>query len=188
MWTAFDLVTRVVIGGSLLIAGLTKLWSTVAWRQVWLASYRLLPPRLVRCAALGLPVAEIGCGLAVVSGLLGAGSVLAGASLLAVLAAAVTTALVRHLDIACHCLTTTGELISWRGVARNLALIAAALTVARHGGAELLGATGMGWTEQLGALAITMAAVYVLAAGMRSRRRRRTLAGIAARPQAALPC
>ena len=154
MWTAFDLVTRVVIGGSLLIAGLTKLWSTVAWRQVWLASYRLLPRRLVRCAALGLPAAEIGCGLAVISGLLGAGSVLAGASLLAVLAAAVTTALVRHLDISCHCLTRTGELISWRGVARNLALIAAALTVAWHGGAELLGATSMGWSEQLSLLAI----------------------------------
>ncbi len=48
MWIAFDLLTRIVIGGSLLIAGLTKLLSTVSWRQVWLASYRLLPRLAVR--------------------------------------------------------------------------------------------------------------------------------------------
>ncbi len=191
MWIAFDLLTRIVIGGSLLIAGLTKLLSTVSWRQVWLASYRLLPRLAVRPAAMLLPSAEVCCGLAVLTGALGAGSVLAGAALLAVLAAAVAAALLRGLEIYCHCLTMTGELISARGVGRNLALIAAAVVVAWHGrgaaagpwrgGAELLGATRLGWPAQLGILTALAVAVHLAALGARVARRREALAAIGRR-------
>lgn len=182
MWIAFDLLTRIVIGGSLLIAGLTKLWSTVSWRQLWLASYRLLPRPLVRPVALGLPAAEIGCGLAVSAGVLGAASALAGAGLLAVMAAAVAVSLARSLEISCHCLTLVGEVISWRGVARNLILAAAAVTVAWHRGADLLGATSLGWPVQLGALALAVLAVHAAVLGLRAARRQRRLDNIAAYP------
>jgi hypothetical protein len=185
MWIAFDLVTRVVIGGSLTLAGVTKLISTVAWRQLWLASYRVLPRVLVRPVALALPASEIGCGLAVLAGVLGAASATAAACLLAVLAAAVAAGLVRHLEITCHCLTMVGEIISWRGVTRNLILIAASSAVAWHGGADLLGATRLGWLVQLAALGAATAVVHAVALGLRSARRRRTLALISGRVPAA---
>lgn len=182
MWLAADLVTRLVIGGSLLLAGLTKLVSTVAWRQLWLASYRLLPRWLVRPVALSLPTAETGCGLAMLLGVLGAASALASAVLLVVLAFAVALALARELEISCHCLTMVGEVISWRGVARNLLLAAAAAVVAWHGAADLLGATGIGWPAQLGWLLAAVTAAQGGMLALRARRRRRTLAAIARRP------
>ncbi|HXW45660.1 MAG TPA: MauE/DoxX family redox-associated membrane protein [Streptosporangiaceae bacterium] len=185
MWLAVDLVTRLVIGGSLLLAGLTKLVSTVAWRQLWLASYRLLPRRLVRPVALTLPTAETGCGLAMLLGVLGAASALTSAVLLVALAVAVGSALARQLEISCHCLTMVGELISWRGVTRNLVLAAAAAVVSWHGGADLLGATRIGWPGQLGWLLAAVIAAQGGTLALRALRRRRTLAAIARRP--ALP-
>jgi putative oxidoreductase len=181
MWIAFDLLTRFVIGGSLLLAGMTKLISTVAWRQVWLAAYRMLPRPLVRPVALGLPAAEIGCGVAVLSGALGAGSALAGASLLAALAAIVAVSLARSLEVSCHCLTMVGEVISWRGVARNLVLAAAASAVAWHGGRDLLGASSLGWPVQLAMIAVAAAAMHWLMLAGRAARRRRVLVSIGGR-------
>jgi len=184
MWLAADLVTRLLIGGSLLLGGLGKLASTVAWRQLWLASYRLLPRRLVRPVALTFPSAETACGLAMLLGVLGAASVLAAGALLVVLAIAVGAALARELEISCHCLSMVGEVISWRGVARNAALVAAAAVVAWHGGADLLGATRIGWAGQLGWLALAVLAVHGAALAVHARWRRRMFAAIASRPGA----
>ncbi|HUD80032.1 MAG TPA: MauE/DoxX family redox-associated membrane protein [Streptosporangiaceae bacterium] len=186
MWIVFDLLTRLVIGGSLVIAGLTKLLSTVSWRQVWLASYRLLPRPLVRPVAVTLPSAEACCGLAVLAGVLGPGSALAGAGMLAVLAAAVAAALLRGLEITCHCLTMTGEVISWRGVARNLVLAAAAVLAVWRGGswrgaADLLGSTRLGWPAQLGLLAAGALVAHAAALAVTAARRQRTLTAIASR-------
>jgi hypothetical protein len=179
MWIAFDLVTRLVIGGSLLIAGATKLASTVAWRQLWLAAYRLLPRVLVRPVARALPTIEVGVGASVAAGLLGRASAIAGASLLLALAAAVAIALARDLEVSCHCLTMVGEVISWRGVGRNVGLVAAASLVAWHGGADLLGATRLGWPVQAGAVAAGAVAVHASVLTIRGTRRRRALALIA---------
>jgi hypothetical protein len=181
MWLALDVLARVVIGGSLAIAGVTKLISTVAWRQLWLASYRMLPRPLVRPVALALPGAETGCGLAMLAGVLGAASAAASACLLTVLAAAVGTALIRQLEVSCHCLTMVGEVISWRGVARNVILVAAACVVAWHGGTGLLGATRLGWPAQLSLLAGAVAALHVAILRLRAVRCRRTVAAIGAR-------
>jgi Methylamine utilisation protein MauE len=187
VWLAFDLAARLVIGGSLLLAGLTKIISTVAWRQLWLACYRLLPRPLVRSAALALPTAELACGLAVLAGVLGPASLLAGAGLLALLATAVATAMVREPEISCHCLNMTGEVISWRGVIRNLILAAAAAAAGWHGGADLLGSTGAGWPAQLGCLGAVALAVHGAMLTVRASRRRRALAAIAGRPAVPAP-
>jgi hypothetical protein len=181
MWIALDVVTRVVIGGSLAIAGVTKLISTVAWRQLWLASYRMLPRWLVRPVALALPAAEAGCGIAMLAGVLGAASAVASACLLAVLATAVGAALARHLEVTCHCLTMVGEIISWRGVGRNLILIAAACAVAWHGGTGLLGETRLGWPLQLSLLAAAVAVLHGAVLWLRAVRGRRAVSAIGAR-------
>jgi Methylamine utilisation protein MauE len=187
MWLAFDLLTRVVIGGSLSLAGLTKLTSTVGWRQLWLACHRLLPRRLVAPVAMALPVAELGCGLAVLMGVLGAASALAGAAALAGLAAGVAVALIREPEISRSSLGLTGEVLSWPGVTRNLLLAAAAAVAGWHGGAEFLGATAISWTGQSACLAAAVAALYAVALALRASRRRRTLASIERRLAGAGP-
>jgi len=187
MWLAADLVTRLVIGGSLVLAGLAKLTSTVAWRQLWLAAYRLLPRRLVRPVALALPTVETSCGLAMLAGVLGAASALASVAMLIVLAVAVGCALARQLEISCHCLSLVGEVISWRGVARNVVLAAAAALVAWHGGADLLGATRIGWAGQLGWLSLAVLAAHAGPLALRAYRRRRMLEVIASRGGPARP-
>lgn len=190
MWLAFDLAVRLVIGGSLLLAGLAKIISTVAWRQLWLACYRLLPRWLVRPAALALPTAELACGLAVLAGVLGPASLLAGAGLLVLLAVAVGGALARQPELSCHCLSMVGEVISWRGVIRNLILAAAAAAgaaAAWHPGADLLGSTGVAGLTQVGCLGAGVLAAHAAALAVRASRRRRVLAAIGRRPAAPTP-
>jgi hypothetical protein len=206
VWLAFDLAARLVVGGSLLLAGLAKIISTVAWRQLWLACYRLLPRWLVRPAALALPTAELACGLAVLAGVLGPASLLAGAGLLALLAVAVGSALARQPEISCHCLSMVGEVISWRGVIRNLILAAAAVAAGAagavaagagaagpgaaagwHPAADLLGSTGVAGPAQLACLGAGVLAAHGAALALRASRRRRALAAIGRRPAAPAP-
>jgi hypothetical protein len=187
MWLAVDLITRVVIGGSLLLAGLTKLVSTVGWRQVWLAAGRLLPRSLAAPVALAWPAAEAGTGLAMLAGVLGAASMFASALLLAGLAAGTGVALAGGHEAACHCMSRTGEVMSRRGVTRNAALAVLAAGTGWHGGAELLGGTAIGWPGQLLALATAILAAHAGTAALRAARRRRVLAAIRRRPAGPAP-
>ena len=187
MWLAVDLVTRLVIGGSLILAGLTKLISTVAWRQLWLAAHRLLPRRLVRPVALMLPSAEASVGLAMLTGVLGSGSALAGSGLLLALAIAVAIALARQREVSCHCLSMAGEVISWRGVSRSAALAVLSAVIGWHGAADLLGSTAVGWAGQLGLLAAAVLVAHGGTLAVRSSRRQQALAAIARRPAMTAP-
>ena len=187
MWLAADLALRVVIGGSLVLAGGTKLASTVAWRQLWLAAHRLLPRWLAGPVARPLPGIETAVGLASLMGVLGSASMLTSAVLLAALALGATTALRHPHAASCECLRMVAELISWPGVARNAALAVLAALAGWHGGAELLGATPIGWPGQLAVLAAAVLAVHAGISAVRAGRRRRALAAIAARPRVPAP-
>jgi Methylamine utilisation protein MauE len=187
VWLAADLAIRVVIGGSLVLAGATKLASTVAWRQLWLAAHRLLPRWLTALVARPLPAIEMAVGLATLMGVLGSASMLASAALLAALALGVTTALRHRHEASCECLRMVAEIISWPGVARNGALAVLAALAGWHGGAELLGATPIGWPGQLALLAAAVLAVRAGISAVRAARRRRALAAIAARPRVSAP-
>jgi hypothetical protein len=129
------------VGTVLLLAGLAKLasrdWRAVAGlssdRSGWL--YRVVA---------GLPVAEIGCGAAVIAGFRWAGAV---AAMLLFAFTAVLAVRLRHHDAApCGCF---GEVstrpVSPLSIGRNLLLLAAAVVVAagwdtgRHGTALVAG-------------------------------------------------
>lgn len=187
MWLAADLVIRVVIGGSLVLAGVTKMASTVAWRQLWLAAHRLLPRWLAAMVARPLPAIETAVGLASLMGVLGNASMLASAVLLAALALGVAIALKHRHEASCECLRMVAEVVSWPGVTRNAALAVLAALAGWHGGAELLGATPIGWPGQLALLAAAVLAVHAGISAVRAGRRRRALAAIAARPRVPAP-
>lgn len=135
MWDVLEVLTRLVVGGLLVTAGVAKLSSTPAWRLVWLLSYQLLPPRswVIRSMAWAVPAAEITIGVIFLAGAFGSGGAVAAGVLLVIVTAAVVSGLVRGLEISCGCYGRLGDLISWRVVVRNLVLVAMAAAVAAHG-------------------------------------------------------
>jgi len=185
MWIALEIIARLVAGGILLAAGIAKLASPATWRQVWLAAYRLLPRPLVAPAALLLPTVEIGCGVALLTGAFGAGSLIAAAALLAVLTLAVATALFRHLEISCGCAGRLDTRVSGQAVARNLVLIVAVAVPAWHGGPAVLALAALPWPAQVAVLALAVLAVHGSYAVASARQRRTFLASVSRRVAAA---
>ncbi len=181
VWIALEIVARLVVGGILVAAGIAKLASPATWRQVWLAAYRLLPRPLVAPAALLLPTVEIGCGVALLTGAFGTGSLLAAAALLAALTLAVATALLRHLEISCGCGGRLNTRVSGRAVARNLVLIAAVAVPAWHGGPAVLALAALPWSAQVTVVALAVLAVHGSYAAASARQRRTFLASVARR-------
>ncbi|MEP7026558.1 MAG: MauE/DoxX family redox-associated membrane protein, partial [Actinomycetota bacterium] len=179
MWLALDIVARLAVGGILFSAGAAKLASAATWRQLWLAAYRLLPRPLVRPAAMLLPTVEITVGAALLAG--ASAAFAAAAALLAVLALAVTTALLRQLEISCGCTGRLGGRVSWRVVLRNLVLIALVALPAWHGPGHALAVTGLPWPVQLTAVVLAVAAVHAGYAAARARQRSTFLAGVGQR-------
>jgi hypothetical protein len=186
MWTALEILARVVAGGFLLAAGIAKLASPMTWRQVWLAAYRLLPRPLVRPTALLLPTVEITSGAALLAGAFGAGSLVAAAGLLAALTLAVVAALLRHLEISCGCTGRLAARVSGRAVTRNLALIVALALLAWHGRLTPIAVSALPWPAQVAALAGTALAVHGGYAAARARQRRTFLAAISGRASGGL--
>jgi hypothetical protein len=134
VWILFELVTRALVGSLLTAAGLYKLTSSSTWRQLWLASYRLLPSPLVRPVAWALPAVEFGCGAALLVGAFGSASAIASAIVMAAVTVGVAAVLIRGLKIRCGCLGgRLDRIVSWRMVGRNLLLLSAVCLIALHG-------------------------------------------------------
>jgi hypothetical protein len=100
--------------------GATKLRDPIGTR-IAVLDYRLIPARAAGIAALGLGAAELLVGLGLLAGL--ASAALGGVVLLALFSGAAASALVRGLDIDCHCFGE-GEKLSPATVSRNAALAA----------------------------------------------------------------
>ncbi len=97
------LVSRVVLGGMLLLAGLTKLGVPGAFADN-INSYQMgLPPALVKAMAVGLPPVEIGLGLWLLVGLFTRFAAAISGLLMAVFTIAITQAWLRGLIISCGC-------------------------------------------------------------------------------------
>lgn len=121
---------RYFIAAVFVFAGLSK-FPRLAEFESAVGRYRLLPERFVRDVARALPPFELVCGLLLLMGL----GIRIVSALLAVtlitFAGAVSINLLRGRAIDCGCFTTTApQRITWLTVARNVALAAAAITVA----------------------------------------------------------
>jgi uncharacterized membrane protein YphA (DoxX/SURF4 family) len=126
---------RLLLGGVWVTAGVLKLPDPAAGLRA-VRAYRLLPGALVAPVAFGLPVVEIGIGLALLVGVAVRLAAVSSGVLLAVFIAAVVSAWARGLEIDCGCFGNGGE-VGLGGTAyasevlRDAALLAVALALGR---------------------------------------------------------
>jgi uncharacterized membrane protein YphA (DoxX/SURF4 family) len=97
------LVSRLVLGGILFLAGLTKLGVPVTMKQSILAYEINLPPALVDIMATALPILEVGIGVWLIIGLFIRFSAVVSMVLMAIFTIAITQAWLRGLQIDCGC-------------------------------------------------------------------------------------
>ena len=103
----FVLMCRLAVGGVFIYASLDKLAHPEAFAQA-IHYYRMVPGVLLHPWAHFLPVLEMVLGCALVLGLWRRGAALLSGGLIVVFMIAITTALIRGLDISCGCFNTDG--------------------------------------------------------------------------------
>jgi uncharacterized membrane protein YphA (DoxX/SURF4 family) len=121
---------RVILGAVFLYAGSTKVGDPDGFAQA-LYNYRILPGLLINPMAIVLPWIEVMVGLSLLSGILYVGGAFLATGLLSTFAVALGISMLRGLDIACGCFSTsgTGGSISWSYLLRDLFLLAMAVCV-----------------------------------------------------------
>ncbi len=124
-------LARFVLGSMWVIAGLGKLADREP-RGRAVADFGLLPRPTADVLGTALPWIELALGILLLVGLGTAPAAAASAGLLAVFTLAISINLARGRKIECHCFGQWGRArISWASVARNLALLGAALMLVR---------------------------------------------------------
>jgi len=121
-WTAL----RLTLGAVFLYASYHKIVTPGAFAQE-VNNYKLLPPALVSPFAMVIPWLEFFCGLALVVNRWQLGASALVAAMMAAFTAAVALALARGLNVSCGCFKSGGSAATWLTLARDLALLAAAL-------------------------------------------------------------
>jgi hypothetical protein len=125
---AFTLVAlgiRVGIAALFLIAAAAKLLAGQSHTESWLRSYSLLPRRAVPVCARLLPVGEALVGSVLLWGAFGAGGTATAIVALVGLTSIAGHALASRRQADCGCFGRWSAPLSWRVVARNLAMIVA---------------------------------------------------------------
>lgn len=123
-------------------AGAMKLQAPVAFAEE-IANYQLLPA-LAPHLAIVLPVLELLVALALVLPRTRRAAALVGSGLMVAFLVAVTSVVVRHVDIACGCFGKDSAAVTWFTVARNVALLAACVYLVFDVGRETSGGASAG--------------------------------------------
>jgi putative oxidoreductase len=129
MKRALSLALRLGLGALFVVAGALKLRDPAAFATA-IANYQLFPQHAALLAAT-LPALEILLGLAVViaPSPWRAPAAIGMALLLVMFTVAASSALLRHIDIACGCFGSESGTIDALTLARDLALVGAAIVV-----------------------------------------------------------
>jgi uncharacterized membrane protein YphA (DoxX/SURF4 family) len=128
-----QLLLRLVLGGLLLLAGVTKLADRPAFRAA-VADYRMLPGWLERPFAALAPLAEVTLGTLLLLGLGTRVTAALATPLFLSFGLAIGVNLARGRDFDCHCFgSAQRERIGWPSLIRALALALGALAVAAGG-------------------------------------------------------
>jgi uncharacterized membrane protein YphA (DoxX/SURF4 family) len=118
------LIIRVLVGALFIFAGASKMghFNDLA---AAIAGFRILPETVIGPLAVLLPFFEIALGLYLVAGLFTRGAAIVAAVQLAIYAAAIASAVIRHIPAACGCFgpqdTATAD---WPHAFADLALAA----------------------------------------------------------------
>ena len=133
-----QLVLRLVLGGLLVLAGVSKLVDRPAFRRA-VAEYEVLPAALERPFATALPWLEIATGALLLLGLATNAAAALAAALFLSFGLAIGVNLARGRSFDCHCFgSVQRDPIGWAALLRSAALVTAAVAVAA--GASRFGA------------------------------------------------
>jgi putative oxidoreductase len=118
------LLFRWCLGVLFVYAGLVKIADPLGFAHA-LYNYHILPAWLINPLAICLPWVELMAGAGLIAGIMIPGGALVVSGLLAVFAIAIGLSLIRGLDIACGCFSTSAaaEPITWLSVIRDLLLL-----------------------------------------------------------------
>ena len=119
-----DLATRIVVGTIFVAASIEKAADPAAF-AVLIDNYKLVSPQFSLLIASTVPWLELICGLSILFGTGTRGAALVLGILTAGFTIAVTSGVLRGLDISCGCYTLDPEAgrIGWRKVAENTGLL-----------------------------------------------------------------
>ncbi len=102
------LLFRLFLGVTFLYSGIVKAADPAGFAQA-IANYRILPSVLVNPLAILLPWIEIATGGSLLLGVLTVGGAVVSSGLLSIFTCALLINLVRGLDVACGCFSTSGD-------------------------------------------------------------------------------
>ena len=125
-----SLAFRVILGALFLYAGIAKIVDPMGF-ALSIYNYKLLPESLINVAAILLPWLEVVVGGSLLLGIGTAGGALIATALFSIFAGALTINLIRGLDIACGCFSTTasGGSISGFYLLRDFSLLLMSLQI-----------------------------------------------------------
>ncbi|HLI97103.1 MAG TPA: MauE/DoxX family redox-associated membrane protein [Candidatus Baltobacteraceae bacterium] len=129
---AMTLIVRVLVGALFIFAGVAKVghFNDLA---AAIAGFRILPEPVVGPLAVLLPFFEIGLGLYLAAGLFTRTAATIAAVQLTVYAAAIASAVIRHIPANCGCFGPQDQVpADWPHVVVDLALAAVCVLVARR--------------------------------------------------------
>jgi uncharacterized membrane protein YphA (DoxX/SURF4 family) len=123
-------IVRLAVGGLLLATGILKVGHPSELASA-IAGFRLLPAEIVGPMALALPYVELLLGAYLAAGLFTRVAAIVAAVQFAVYAAAIASAVVRHIPVNCGCFGPGDSAVAdWPHVAFDLALVAASALIA----------------------------------------------------------
>lgn len=136
-----QLFLRLVLGGMLLLAGVSKFADRASFREA-VAEYRVLPVALEPAFAAALPFAELMLGILLLLGLATTAAAAIATPLFLSFVIAIGVNLARGRSFNCHCFgATSHDTIGWPALLRSLTFAVAALVIAigasRFGALEL---------------------------------------------------
>jgi uncharacterized membrane protein YphA (DoxX/SURF4 family) len=105
---------RVILGVVFIYASLDKIQHPGEFAQA-IYNYRMVPNAFINMMAIALPWLELICGILIIVGVFVRGSAMLIGAMLAVFIIALSSALMRGLDISCGCFTLEGG----RSIAAN---------------------------------------------------------------------
>jgi len=102
------IVARIILGGIFIYASWDKILHPADFAKI-IENYRILPLSLVNLPAIFIPWLELTCGISLILGVFVGGSSLVLSVLLIFFTILIGSAIVRGIDIACGCFSTSPE-------------------------------------------------------------------------------
>lgn len=140
-WGLACLVSRVILGGLFILAGVLKLQNPLHFKQAILAFKITTPEHLTTLATFALPWTELLAGVLLVLGWWARPAAGVLALMLAAFIAAMASVMLRGIDTHCSCFGKLefpcGSSVGWCQIIRNSVLLAFAAVVLARGAGSL---------------------------------------------------